>query len=280
MVNNHFQTRKGRVGSIFVTLFCGFLVILVGFLFVLKPPEIFSPFFYVDLEEDEGTTQRPLVTTPKNESNMIYGEESSNSRTSGYKLSQAMNDLISNNCTIISTQNVEAYNDEVAEEVDYKEFKEMAIRSEKVILYEKVEYDSKILIVRLNDSYYSWTPDETRYEEIEIVSIDCSKKPLGWKLKIKIKNNGATDARIMYAYINGIEVSKYGVLGFGEGSDFGDLETGITIKKDGLLLKKGQMRLVTIYISDRYAEFESGETVNVTLKSGGGMGYMKSVELN
>ena len=74
-----------------------------------------------------------------------------------WSMEQAINDLKANGCTIIDKTEREGMDD--ADEVNYDGFRTMAMRRR--IVYLIADGDVEALLLRLEDNYYVWTPQES-----------------------------------------------------------------------------------------------------------------------
>lgn len=74
-----------------------------------------------------------------------------------WSMAQAINDLKANGCTIIEKTDKEGLDD--SEEVNYDDFRTLAMRRR--IVYLIVDEDAEVLLLRLEDNYYVWTPQES-----------------------------------------------------------------------------------------------------------------------
>jgi len=74
-----------------------------------------------------------------------------------WSMDQAINDLKANGCAIVEKTEDEGLDD--ANEVSYDNFRTLAMQRR--IVYLIVDEDAEALLLRLEDNYYVWTPQES-----------------------------------------------------------------------------------------------------------------------
>jgi hypothetical protein len=74
-----------------------------------------------------------------------------------WSMEQAINDLKANGCTIIENTDKDGLDN--ANEVNYEGFRTLAMRRR--IVYLIANNDTETLLLRMEDNYYVWTPQES-----------------------------------------------------------------------------------------------------------------------
>lgn len=113
----------------------------------------------------------------------------------------------------------------------------------------------------------------TEFEKIEIQSARCMYNSSGsyWKLMLKINNTGTVAAVLDTAFINDVEVKNYGK------DAVVTSQTSTNMTRTTITLNSGCTRIISLYID--LGASASGTTVNVKIRSGAGMDYIKRVVL-
>jgi len=125
---------------IFIAVFAATLVYLMtspAMSLALDPDSLENPF-------QTGEDKPPVTKEPR----WVKGP---------WSMEQAINDLKANGCAIVEKTDREGLDD--AEEVNYDGFRTLAMRRR--IVYLMVDGDAEALLLRLEDDYYVWTPQES-----------------------------------------------------------------------------------------------------------------------
>jgi hypothetical protein len=133
------------VGAAIILMLC--IAVFAATLFYLMTSPVVS--LALDLKSPEnpfqtGEDQPPITKQPR----WVKGP---------WSMAQAINDLKANGCTIIEKTDKEGLDD--SEEVNYDGFRTLAMRRR--IVYLIVDEDAEVLLLRLEDNYYVWTPQES-----------------------------------------------------------------------------------------------------------------------
>ena len=122
----------------------------------------------------------------------------------------------------------------------------------------------------------------TQFEQIEIQNVKCTKDIADaahyfWNISLSVKNTGTRDVTLISAYINEVEVDRYGVTTFLPVSD----DDWATSMSTTTYLTVGNTTDVFMYIDpDRAgATLSSGTMVTIKIYSSGGMDYPKLIQL-
>jgi len=136
----------------------------------------------------------------------------------------------------------------------------------------------------------------TSFEKVEIqtgwseVDMDLvpANGPVGWIIKLSIKNSGSASSTITHVFVNDVPVilddpCNDGILG----SDNIPAPTngialtaiGANIDENGKILEAGDSATIEIYIGIDYGTLSSGTTINIKLHSAGGMDYIRLIKL-
>jgi len=132
----------------------------------------------------------------------------------------------------------------------------------------------------------------TQFEKVEVqtgwsqVDVDAASSPVGWIIKLAIKNSGSASSTITHVFVNDMPVvlvdgGNDGITGSDKNPTSPILTTaiGANIDDDGLTLEAGEDASIEVYIGVDYGELSSGTTVNIKLHSAGGMDYIKLIRL-
>lgn len=122
----------------------------------------------------------------------------------------------------------------------------------------------------------------TQFEQIEIQNVKCTKAisdPANyfWAISLSVKNTGTRDVTLISAYINEVEVDRYGVTAFAPASD----DDWATSMSTTTYLTVGNTTVIFFYIDPDQAgaTLSSGTMVNIRISSSGGMDYPKLIQL-
>ncbi len=122
----------------------------------------------------------------------------------------------------------------------------------------------------------------TQFEQIEIQNVKCTKDISDsvnyfWNISLSLKNTGTRDVTLVSAYINEVEVDRYGVTTFTPASD----DDWATSMSTTTYLTMGNSTVVFFYIDpDKTGTtLSSGTMVNIKIYSSGGMDYLKLILL-
>lgn len=122
----------------------------------------------------------------------------------------------------------------------------------------------------------------TQFEQIEILNIKCTKdisNPVNyfWNISLSLKNTGTRDVTLISAFINEVEVDRYGVTTFTPASD----DDWVTSMSTTTYITMGNSMAVFFYIDPDKAgaTLSSGTMVNIKIYSSGGMDYPKLIQL-
>jgi hypothetical protein len=133
------------VGAALVLMLC--IAVFAGTLFYLMT----SPGMSLALDLDNpnnpfktGKDQPPITKQPQ----WVKGP---------WSMEQAINDLKANGCAIVEKTDKEGLDD--ANEVNYDGFRTLAMQRR--IVYLVVDEDAEALLLRFEDNYYVWTPQES-----------------------------------------------------------------------------------------------------------------------
>jgi flagellin-like protein len=122
----------------------------------------------------------------------------------------------------------------------------------------------------------------TSFEKVEIQSAYAIKETTptaGWKITIKLKSSGTTDATLNDLFINDRPLNTTAACW--SASDYATAPNFVStsLPQLGYSIKSGETYTVTIWIRQGYVSLTSGTTVNIKLHSAGGMDYIKLVSL-
>jgi hypothetical protein len=122
----------------------------------------------------------------------------------------------------------------------------------------------------------------TQFEQIEIQSVVCTKDisdPANyfWNISLLLKNTGTRDVTLISAFINEVEVDRYGVTTFTPASD----DDWATSMSTTTYITSGNSTAVFFYIDPDKAgaSLTSGTMVNLKIYSSGGIDYPKLIQL-
>ena len=122
----------------------------------------------------------------------------------------------------------------------------------------------------------------TQFEQIEIENAVCSKAisdPANyfWNISLSVKNTGTRDTTLISAFINEVEVDRYGVTAFTPASD----DDWATSMSTTTYITMGNSTVIFFYIDPDKAgaTLTSGTMVNIKIYSRGGMDYPKLIKL-
>ena len=128
----------------------------------------------------------------------------------------------------------------------------------------------------------------TKFEKVEIqnayaplnttASGDYSSSNGGWNITLDMKNTGTADATLISCYVNDVPIGSYSqpITWYYSEEDTPTYFTAVDTDA-GLIIESGKE--ATIYLLVDKTLFSSGTTLNMKLHSGGGMDYIKLVEL-
>jgi hypothetical protein len=136
---------NSSVGAAIVLMLC--IVVFAATLFYLMTSPGMSLAFDANSPENPfqtGEDQPPITKQPK----WVKGP---------WSMEQAINDLKANGCAIVEKTDDDGLDD--ANEVNYDGFRTLAMRRR--IVYLIVDEDAEALLLRLEDKYYVWTPQES-----------------------------------------------------------------------------------------------------------------------
>jgi hypothetical protein len=220
----------------------------------------------VEEEEEAQTVEEPVV----------------DGGSGGFSIQDAVDDLEGRGVTVVTVAEVEGYG-ELGFLVEFSEFVKAAVKMEMVLMC-CPEGEAGMLVVPFENAFIVWRP-EVRFEDgepveesvlVEILSAGCTETDDGWIVCLRVANEGNVVAGIEGVAINGVEVDKYGVVGFGYSDDeVGVGEAGTDAPLD---IGVGGEADVHVYISDGYSDLASGTTINIRI-SCGGMDYIMLARL-
>ena len=136
---------NSSVGAAIVLMLC--IAVFAATLFYLMTSPGMSLAFDADNPNNPfqtGEDQPPITKQPK----WVKGP---------WSMEQAINDLKANGCTIIEKTDKEGLDN--ANEVNYEGFRTLAMRRR--IVYLIADDDTETLLLRMEDNYYVWTPQES-----------------------------------------------------------------------------------------------------------------------
>jgi flagellin-like protein len=118
----------------------------------------------------------------------------------------------------------------------------------------------------------------TKFEKVEVQSAwSVLQSGTGWTITCELKNAGSETATLMRVFINEVPLNStgYSESGFPAGADM----VGTSIAMAGTPLTSGNSTTAYVWIKDGYATLSSGTTIDLKIRSAGGMDYIKLVEL-
>jgi hypothetical protein len=136
---------NSSVGAAIVLMLC--ITVFAATLFYLMTSPGMSLAFDTDNPDNPfqtGEDKPPITKQPK----WIKGP---------WSMEQAINDLKANGCAIVEKTDDDGLED--AKGVNYDNFRTLAMRRR--IVYLIANEDAEILLLRMEDSYYVWTPQES-----------------------------------------------------------------------------------------------------------------------
>ena len=135
---------NSTIGAAIVLMLC--VTVFAATLFYLLTSPVMSLAF--DNEKTDNSSKEDDSQPPIEQPEWVKGP---------WSLEQAINDLNANGCALVEKKDTDSI--EKAIELDYDGFRKLAIRRR--IVYIIVDEIPEALMVRVEDMYYVWTPQES-----------------------------------------------------------------------------------------------------------------------